>query len=197
MNQKLIAFVRAPKPGQVKTRLAKTVGGVTAAEIYQRLMDQLFKNLKPLRDVELRFTPDLAKDEFGRWLRPGWELAPQGPGDLGTRLARAFQECFAQGSQAVVVIGSDCPAVVPDDIESAWRSLATNDVVLGPARDGGYWLIGLRAPRPCLFETIPWSTSEVLETTLRRASDARLAVQLLRTLQDIDTVEDWWEFTKS
>ena len=197
MNPKLIAFVRAPRPGQVKTRLAKTLGGEAAAEAYKAMMDHLFKNLKSLRGVEFRFTPDLARNEFGRWLRPGWRLAAQGPGDLGARLARAFQESFARGSRPVVVIGSDCPAVVPGDIASAWRLLVTNDIVLGPATDGGYWLVGLRRPHSGLFKYIPWSTSAVLETTLRRASQASLTVHLLRTLGDIDTVEDWIEFTRA
>src|SRR2546426_863205 len=156
MKEKLVVFVRAPRIGQVKTRLASAIGKAAALEAYKALVDRLLKNLKSLLNVELRFTPDRADAEFDRWLQRGWHLAPQGEGDLGQRLIRAFEQSFAAGSQRVVVIGSDCPAVAAHDIKSAWRSLLTHDVVLGPARDGGYWLVGFRGPQPWVFVNIPW-----------------------------------------
>ena len=194
MSQKLIVFVRAPRLGEVKTRLAHAIGREAALSAYRVLVGQLLENLGRLQNVELRLTPDAGRAELPPWLRPGWALMPQGEGDLGVRLGRAFQESFAEGSQGVVIIGSDCPAVSVADIESAWRSLLTNDVVLGPASDGGYWLIGLRGPQPCLFENVPWSTASVLETTLARVRNAGLTFHCLRELTDIDTAEDWKEF---
>jgi rSAM/selenodomain-associated transferase 1 len=197
MNQKLIVFARAPGSGQVKTRLAKGIGEQAAAHAYKTIVDRLLANLKAVLNVELRCTPDSAGAEFDRWLQPGWRLAPQGEGDLGQRLIRAFAESFTAGSRRVVIVGSDCPAVTAQDIESAWHSLVTHDVVLGPARDGGYWLIGLREPQPALFENIPWSTPAALETTLSRIRKAGLTVQCLRTLADIDTAEDWEELNRA
>jgi len=147
--------------------------------------------------VELRFTPDAAHAELAPWLRSAWTLRPQGEGNLGERLARAFQESFTEGCQRVLIIGSDCPAVSLADIESAWSSLLTNEVVVGPASDGGYWLIGLRGRQPGLFENVPWSTAAVLETTLTRIRDAGLTFHCLRELTDIDTAEDWEKFNRA
>jgi len=197
MSQKLIVFVRAPRLGEVKTRLAEAIGKEAALSAYRVLVDQLLENLECLQNVELRFTPDAGRAELVPWLRPGWALMPQGEGDLGERLGRAFQESFAEDNQQVVIIGSDCPDVSVTDIESAWRELLTHDVVLGPASDGGYWLIGLRRPEPSLFENVPWSTASVLETTLNRVRNAGLTFHCLRELTDIDTAEDWNEFNRA
>jgi rSAM/selenodomain-associated transferase 1 len=197
MSQKLIIFVRAPRLGEVKTRLAHAIGKEAALRAYRVLLGQLLENLESLQNVELRFTPDAGRAELAPWLRPGWALMPQGEGDLGERLGRAFQESFAEGCQRVVIIGSDCPAVSVTDIESAWRALLTNDVVLGPASDGGYWLIGLRGPQAGLLENVPWSTASVLETTLARVRNAGLTFHCLRELTDIDTAEDWKKLNRT
>jgi len=109
-------------------------------------------------------------------------------------LERAFADAFAKGAEYVAAVGSDCPAITPEDIQSAWAALRTDDVVLGPAKDGGYWLIGLREPRPALFQTIDWSTDQVLKQTMRRAQARNLKVELLRELSDVDTESDWMEF---
>jgi glycosyltransferase A (GT-A) superfamily protein (DUF2064 family) len=92
------------------------------------------------------------------------------------------------------VIGSDCPAITAEDIRKAWQSLSSHDVVLGPAADGGYWLIGLAGLHPELFENISWSTPGVLRETLDRIRQSRLSVQLLHELRDVDTEKDWRGF---
>jgi glycosyltransferase A (GT-A) superfamily protein (DUF2064 family) len=94
-----------------------------------------------------------------------------------------------------VIIGSDCPDVSVSDVLSAWARLNEHDLVLGPASDGGYWLIGLRRPQPVLFQNITWSTSTVQAETLARAQRAELRTSLLRKLSDIDTEQDWLEFS--
>ena len=139
--------------------------------------------------------PDDAEAEVRHWLRLEWTLAPQGIGDLGARLHRAFESARATGAERVVVIGSDCPDVSVADIEAAWEALQSHEVVLGPARDGGYWLVGLNAPRANLFEGIAWSTDTVFAETVARCRNAGLRVRLLRQLDDIDTEEDWRRFT--
>jgi rSAM/selenodomain-associated transferase 1 len=190
----LIIFVKAPRRGTVKTRLARAIGEEAARAAYEKMVEELIERLVPLTSVELRFAPDDAITEITRWRRRDWSLRPQGEGDLGKRLERAFADAFANGAQYVAVIGSDCPAIRVEDIQSAWTVLGTNDVVLGPARDGGYWLIGLREPRPTLFQAIDWSTNRVLKQTLRRARARNLAVELLRELSDVDTESDWLKF---
>ena len=192
----LIIFVKAPRPGTVKTRLAREIGEAAACAAYCRMVNDLRSNLARLEPVEIRFTPDDARKEVVQWLRPGWRLAPQGVGELGTRLQAAFAQAFASGSKRVVVIGSDCPTVTASDIELGWNELQAHDMVIGPAQDGGYWLIGLRSARPRLFQEINWSTSTVLVETLKRAEAAGLKVKLMRQRSDIDSPADWKEFLR-
>jgi rSAM/selenodomain-associated transferase 1 len=154
----------------------------------------LLQHLASLPAVELRFAPDEAEQEIQPWLRSNWQARPQGPGDLGQRLQRAFADAFVAGAKRVVVIGSDCPEVEAADVRQAWAELDAHDVVVGPATDGGYWLIGLRQPQSALFADIAWSSELVLAQTLQRAKTAALRVQLLRILTDVDTEKEWREF---
>ena len=191
---KLIIFLKAPRAGSVKTRLARTLGADAACAAYRELVETLLGNLAKLSEVELRFTPDDAESEIRSWLRKGWSARPQSEGDLGCRLRRAFDEAFLAGATNVVIIGSDCPEVCATDIREAWRELRAHDVVIGPAVDGGYWLIGLRQPQPQLFEGISWSSEKVLGETMQRAKAAGLRIQVLRILMDVDTEVDWRAF---
>src|SRR5436189_1293071 len=143
-EDKLIVFVKAPRPGAVKTRLAKAIGAPAAGAAYRRLVETLLHQLQGVGGVELCFSPDDASGEVQHWLKEGWSSSPQGGGDLGQRLQSAFQRAFHAGAKRVAIIGSDCPAVSVGDIRKAWDGLQMHDVVLGPATDGGYWLIGLR-----------------------------------------------------
>lgn len=193
-NRRLCVFLKAPRAGFVKTRLAASLGDAAALAAYRRLLDVTLNPMRELTEVELRFTPDDAAAELTEWLNPGWTMVPQGGGDLGERLLRAVTEANAHGVERVAIIGSDCPQVTAADIRLAWARLEQHDLVLGPARDGGYWLIALRAVRPELFQDIPWSTGQVLPQTLARADELGLSVSLLRELRDVDTVADWEEF---
>ena len=184
---RIIIFVKAPRPGFVKTRLAAAIGNEAARGAYRRLAETVVANLAPLPHTELRFTPDDAENEIAHWLSDDWTARPQGEGDLGERMHRAFIE--AKGP--AIIIGSDCPQVELSDLRTAAKTLQARDAVIGPATDGGYWLIGLNAPCPALFENIKWSTSDVLPKTLEKANEAGLSVQLLRELTDVDTGEDW------
>ncbi|MSU64189.1 MAG: glycosyltransferase [Pedosphaera sp.] len=188
---RLILFLKAPRLGFVKSRLAASIGEAAALQAYQTLVDILIKRLSKLPATELRFTPDDAFAEVSRWLLPGWTAAPQLDGDLGARLNRAFNDAFKAGCDRVVVIGSDCPTVTADDIESAWQALETHEVVLGPATDGGYWLIGLRRSQPQLFTGIAWSTPQVFTQTVRRVESLGLSVHRLQERSDVDTESDW------
>lgn len=193
-DEQLIIFVKAPRPGFVKTRLAATVGAETALDTYQTLVEVIRSNLETISDVDLHFTPDDASDEIAPWLCENWTLSPQAEGDLGNKLKHAFHRAFAQGAKRVAIIGSDCPYVAADDIRGAFSELSHHDLVIGPAHDGGYWLIALNAPAPGLFEEINWSTETVLQETLKKAKNEGLSISQLRKLSDVDDVADLMRF---
>jgi len=190
-SEKLIIFLKAPRIGTVKTRLAKSIGEQRACDAYRTMVESVLKSLNSLANVDLWFAPDDGEDEIKAWLRESWRAFPQGGGDLGERLKRGFEKTFGEGSQRVVIIGSDCPEIRAEDIRAAWQKLKDHDLVVGPATDGGYWLIGLRTPQPKLFENISWSSEQVLAETLQRAKALGLRIQLLRILSDVDTETEW------
>jgi rSAM/selenodomain-associated transferase 1 len=188
--KKLVVFIKAPRPGSVKTRLAQTIGDDAACDVYRELVAAVLGRVGTISSVELRFSPDDAPDEIASWVRSGWTMRPQGGGCLGERMHRAFLEHFESGARRVVIIGSDSPEITTTDICEAWQALKSHDVVLGPAVDGGYWLIGLRGPCAKLFEGISWSTDSVMRETLVRIGQANLTVSLLGRLSDVDTELD-------
>lgn len=190
-EERLLILLKAPILGTVKTRLAADIGSDTALSIYRRLLDQVVIAMSPLSAVELHYTPATAGELLSPWLKPGWQLYPQSEGNLGDRMHHSFSQAFTTGAKRVVMIGTDCPSVELADIRRAWTVLADHDLVLGPATDGGYWLIGLNRPRPELFKDINWSTSTVLSETLACANQLGLSHQLLRPLSDVDTKTDW------
>jgi rSAM/selenodomain-associated transferase 1 len=124
------------------------------------------------------------------WLGPEFLFQTQAAGDLGERLHQAFGHAFSAGNTAVIIMGSDCPGLTAGVLRRAFAALAESDMVLGPAADGGYYLIGLSRPAPALFTDIPWSSSEVLARTLARAADLGLKTHLLGTLCDVDRPQD-------
>jgi hypothetical protein len=193
-TQKLVIMLKAPRPGSVKTRLARALGDEPACAAYRELVECLLANLASIVPVELRYAPDDAPAEIAPWLAPGWSSAPQGPGDLGQRLRSAVQQAFTPGPARLVIVGSDCPWVTGQDIHDAWRALKDHDLVLGPARDGGYWLIGLNRPELALFDGVTWSSSEVFQQTLACARRLDLKVHILRSLSDVDEEADWFAF---
>jgi rSAM/selenodomain-associated transferase 1 len=199
LGTRLIVFLKAPRPGFVKTRLAATLGDGEAANVYSELVRISIENIASLSNVELRFTPDDAREEMLQWSRPSWGLRAQGSGDLGSRLDRAFSDAFLEGFRGAIAIGSDCPEMTRKDVEGAERLLGGHDVVVGPAGDGGYWLIGLRRPVEGFFDGIAWSTNQVLSQTEDAARRRGLTVARLRVLDDIDTEEDWrrWQALRS
>jgi rSAM/selenodomain-associated transferase 1 len=196
LNPRVVLFAKAPRPGLVKTRIAADLDAEAAAAIYRVLVQ---RTLSTLRDFpgELRFTPPDARAEFQPWLPQGWTLVDQGGGDLGARLQRAVEQALQNGSQAVLLLGADCPALEVSDLTDALRALENHDVVLGPAIDGGYWLLGVRGSHPCLFEEMPWGTPSILRLSLERAHEAGLRTRLLRELRDIDTLADWRDWLRT
>jgi uncharacterized protein len=195
----LLVFTRYPEPGKVKTRLIPALGKVGAANLHQRLTAHTLRLARAgaaasRSDLIVRFDgggESAMQQVFGE----AYCYEPQGPGDLGPRLERAFTASFQQGRRRVVLIGSDCPGITAPLLHSAFARLIDHDLVLGPANDGGYYLIGLREPQPELFQDLPWGTAQVLTQTLEKAAGLGLRLALLESLTDIDRPEDLlvWE----
>ncbi|HXB56843.1 MAG TPA: TIGR04282 family arsenosugar biosynthesis glycosyltransferase [Vicinamibacteria bacterium] len=186
----LLVFLKAARPGAVKTRLAAALGKAAAAELYRVLAEAEVRHTTPRRgEYERRFcfTPKGARAAMEAWF-PEEVFVPQEGADLGARMARAFDRAFRDGARRVAIIGGDVPAVSREIVREAFRSLKGYDVVLGPARDGGYYLLALSRPRPGLFRGIAWGSSSVLAATVKKARG--LAVRLLEPLTDIDTLGD-------
>lgn len=185
----VLLFLKAPVPGFVKTRLAREVGDELACGIYRLLVQQQLAALPDGWPVEIHFSPASARADFVSWLGPTYDYHPQPEGDLGTRLRMATADAFARGHEQVVLIGGDCPALGRSDFEQTaglWGDGA--DVVIGPAIDGGYYLLGLRAaPDPaCVFDDIPWSTSDVGRVTMERVAARGLRLARLEEKEDVD-----------
>lgn len=195
MNE-LLVFAKAPRVGEVKTRLATTIGTEAACDAYKQLVSVVGARLHSIRSATVCFSPVDAEDELRSYFSAEWKFRPQVGFTLGERLQGGLAESFATGAQRVAVIGTDCPYLCAADIENAWNLLGAHDAAIGPAEDGGYWLLGLKAPQPELFADIAWGTSSVLRQTLDRAERLGLKVATLRTLADVDTASDWEHFLR-
>jgi rSAM/selenodomain-associated transferase 1 len=184
-------LAKQPVAGRVKTRLARTLGPEAAAELAAAFLADTLRHAARVRDARrmLCFAPPDARAWFERQ-DPTAELVPQVEGDLGARLAAAFEHAFARGAAAALAVGGDSPQQDADVLERAFASLAPGRVVLRPSADGGYTLIGLAAREPRLFAGIPWSTPQVLATSERRARSLGLEVALLEEGFDVDDAAD-------
>lgn len=188
----LLVFAKNPRPGEVKTRLAETLGQEEAAALYRRMGREVVDRIREGgHRTEVHFSPPDQRAAVEEWLGGrGLRFVPQVEGDLGQRLREAFHGAFARGAGGAAAVGTDAPGLTPALVEEAFRRLGEADVVLGPATDGGYYLVATDHPRPELFRDIPWSTERVLEATLERARGTGLTVALLPELRDVDRPED-------
>lgn len=193
-NAGLFMVTRFPQPGRTKTRLIPVLGPEGAAQLQRQMTEYLLERFQRVCRVhrlvlEVHFTGGTSTQMLN-WLGSHVSLKPQCQGDLGQRLSHAFERGFAAGLRRVLMVGSDCPGIGNQQILQALTQLETHDVVLGPAEDGGYYLIGLKAPQPRLFESISWGQSCVLQQTIAIATRHRLSVSLLDPMSDIDRPED-------
>ena len=189
----VLIFVRAPVAGRVKTRLAAEIGAEAALRVYRRLAEHAVAEARALGDdaaVRIHFTPADEGDAVRAWLGGGAEYLPQAEGDLGERMRAAFQAAFDAGFRRVVIIGSDLPGLSRSMLRDAFARLDASGAVLGPARDGGYYLLGMREMIGGIFEGVPWSTPGVLDATLARLRAAGASVAMLETLADVDVAAD-------
>ena len=201
MNR-LILFTRYPEPGKTKTRLIPGIGAEKAAALQKKLTEETLGRVRyqhwvkdwnsgnsPCYEVEVQYD-GASEQDFKRWLGPHANFRKQCEGNLGSRLVGAFAAAFDDGCDSVLAIGIDAPYLTMRQIERAYRALCNHDTVLGPADDGGYYLIGMNASHPELFENMNWGTEKVLAQTVEAIETKKLSSYHLEELSDIDHPED-------
>jgi len=173
------------------------LGPQGAADLHTKMTEQVICTIEPVlqtRKIQLQiYFCGGSQQEMTDWLGRKWTFYTQQGNDLGQRMEHAFAQTIQQGAERILLIGSDCPDITADIITSGLKKLNSHDLVLGPAADGGYYLIGLRAPgnkKTILFNSINWGTDRVLEQTLTQAQKGGLSYTLLPQLHDIDRPED-------
>ena len=184
----LIIFVKNPIAGQVKTRIARTVGDEKAVDVYRHLLAYTQELVQSFTGQKVVYYGDFLNPDDG-W--NGYKKYTQTGSDLGERMLNAFREQFSEGAQKVVIIGSDCFDITPDHLERAFRALAVADVVIGPATDGGYYLLGMSQLYPFLFANMPWSQPELCQLTELALFQHGLTFERLDELTDIDEWVDY------
>ena len=187
-------LTRYPEAGKTKTRLIPHLGAQRAALLQRRMTEYLVSELRPPQQdspwaLEVHFAGG-SVGEMRRWLGTELTYRAQPGGDLGDRLQQTFAQGFRQQRERIVVIGSDCPAITASHVEQAFQALQRHQVVLGPAQDGGYYLVGLSGPCDPLFQNIAWSTPQVFEQTMAIVTRLQLSLATLEPLPDIDRPED-------
>jgi uncharacterized protein len=189
-----IVFTRYPEAGKVKTRLIPALGDEGAANLHQKMAEHTISQVRALQrllpgDIEVWFVGgDLALMQA--WLGEDLRYQRQPDGDLGDRMQLAFQSTFDRGYKKAIVVGTDCPGLTTEILAQSFEALEDNPLALGPAIDGGYYLIGLQYSIPELFTGITWSTANVLQDTLKIAESLDMIPTLLPYLTDIDLPQD-------
>jgi uncharacterized protein len=192
MKKALIIFIKNPEKGKVKTRLAATMGEDLALDIYRQLLAQTYSlSIQTDASVFIFYSDEIpANDE---WVDKVFDKSLQQGSDLGERMHHAFTEVSKKGFHHIVIIGSDCPQLDQEILEDAFKKLQEFDVVIGPARDGGYYLLGMKNICRELFNGKSWSSNILLEETLEECHQKGLTHYLLTELSDIDHETDWEE----
>ena len=190
----LAVMAKAPVPGTVKTRLVPPLTKAQAAELYRALLLDQLEHLSALDDAELyvAFRPDDAAELIRSLAPAGFHCFPQRGADLGARMDEIFAELWRRGHRNLLLIGSDLPPVPLDTLREAFAQLASLEkrVVLGPSRDGGYYLVGMNQPTPEIFSGMTWSHDRVLAQTTEKLANRGIAFGLSAAWFDIDTIED-------
>ncbi len=188
-NPAIIIFVRHPELGKVKTRLAASMGDENALAVYKFLLAHTYALVQHRNiPVFVFYAEDIVEGDL--WSCRQMIKRVQKGNDLGERMTDALREVFAAGCEKAVIIGSDCYELTDAIIDDAFALLEKNDIVVGPAKDGGYYLLGMNAPFKDLFSNMEWSVATVFDRTMQRAREARYRVDVLPVLSDVDTEED-------
>jgi uncharacterized protein len=194
----LMIFTRYPIQGSVKTRLIPLLGDSGACILHQKMVLHTLEKLDPFSSLQIWYE-GAGEIEMRKWLGCKYIYKQQTQGDLGERMLHAFREAFAAGETKALLVGTDCPGITLMHVEEALLKLDQSDVVVGPAKDGGYYLIGMKAAHEDLFRAVPWGTDQVFQITEERARKERLEISLLEELADVDRPEDvavWYHFAQ-
>lgn len=194
MREALVVMAKAPRVGEVKTRLIGSLTAEETTQLYIAFLSDTFVLMEEVMEerdevsLALCYMPEGEEEAFEEVEREGSMMFAQRGDDLGERLRNCFADLFAMGFESVVVIGADSPTLPGELIYDAFDSLENeNDVIIGPATDGGYYLIGMRRLHPQLFEAVPWGTSEVMAVTEARAGEAGVNLIVMPEWYDVDT----------
>lgn len=188
-KQALIIFVRKPEKGKVKTRLAASLGNEAALLIYQKLLQHTLEiTEKADADKIVFYAGEIEYDDI--WQRERYSKKAQADGDLGHRMNHAFEIVLNMGYNSICIVGSDCYELTTQIINDAFLALEKSNVAIGPAHDGGYYLLGMKQLYSSLFQNKKWSTNSVLKDTLTAAQQIGLTVTQLPTLHDVDKADD-------
>lgn len=189
MRPAVSVFLKAPRLGTVKTRLAAEIGERHALRLYRVMAARTLAAAREAGlDASVWYTPADAGPEMRHWLGDEWVLRPQASGDLGARLAAAVHA--VDPGRGWLALGADCPRLDARLLRQAADEVLEGQVVLGPTVDGGYYLVGGRAPMPDLWSDMPWSTDRLLEATRARLAAAQVSWRELPVLRDVDTAAD-------
>lgn len=186
----LLLFTKNPELGKCKTRLAATVGDHKALEIYEQLLDYT-RDFSSKLAIPKHIYYAWKITENDRWSQPNFHKKLQAEGSLGVKMKTAFEESFKAGFEKVIIVGSDCAEINEKDILEAEKILDQNQLVFGPALDGGYYLLGMNTMTNCVFEDKPWSMDHLLAVTLKELEEKSITYSLLTPKSDIDYEEDW------
>jgi rSAM/selenodomain-associated transferase 1 len=189
MKQAVLIFAKNLIHGEVKTRLAETIGNDRAFSVYKELL-QHTKDITKNIDADKTIFYSNNIDEKDIWKHETYKKQMQKGNDLGERMLNAFEHAFKNGYEEVVIIGTDCFELTSSIINDAFTFLKKHDIVIGPAKDGGYYLLGMKKLYPELFQNIYWSTENVLIQTIAVCSKGSLTYHLLQQLSDVDEEKD-------
>ena len=189
MDNAVIIFIKNPVKGKVKTRLAATIGDDMALATYRKLLKHTLNIVEHVAADKFIFFSDSIDESIGYANTPVHKTVQSG-NDLGEKMKKAFVQLFKSGYKRVSIIGTDCPGITANILEGTYSKLNNSDVVIGPANDGGYYLLGIKEMHSALFEKIAWSTSAVLQSTIERCNTNNLSYSLLLALSDVDEEKD-------
>lgn len=193
----VILFVKYPEPGQVKSRLGKSIGYDRACNLYRSFVEDILDTLEEVdSDICIYIHREAPLKDLASWPGRGHQCCLQQGDDLGEKMERAFLTQFHQGYLRSIIIGSDIPHLQAEHVNEAVKALQQHDTVIGPTADGGYYLLGFNKESflPSLFKDISWSTPEVYNITMERLKSNNRSTYVLRRYNDIDSIDDLLEY---
>jgi uncharacterized protein len=195
----ILLFIKYPKKGMVKNRLAKDITQENAVNLYKKFVQDIISTILHIKTtLMICYYPPTSLEQFKKWLGPQYNYIAQKGDDLGQRMNNCFEEVFTKGYQKAILIGSDSPDIPKKILTNALKQLQNKDIVIGPATDGGYYLIGFNKKTfyPQIFENISWSKKTVYNKTIDIIKKTNYNLNILPLWSDIDTIDDLQEFIK-